>query len=73
MAARSSDAPLRVGVFGTGALGRHHTRILGGLPGVERIGIFDPRPEALRETSVTVTIFDGKVVYQRPAAASSND
>lgn len=45
MAARSSDAPLRVGVFGTGALGRHHTRILGGLPGVERVGIFDPRPE----------------------------
>lgn len=37
---------LRVGVFGTGALGRHHTRLLGSLPGVERIGVFDPRPEA---------------------------
>ena len=37
---------LRVGVFGTGALGRHHTRILGSLPGVERVGVFDPRPEA---------------------------
>lgn len=45
MAARTDGAPLRVGVFGTGALGRHHTRILGGLPGVERVGIFDPRPE----------------------------
>jgi predicted dehydrogenase len=46
VAARTSgDDPLRVGVFGTGALGRHHTRILGGLPGVERIGVFDPRPE----------------------------
>ena len=37
---------LRVGVFGTGALGRHHARILGTLAGVERIGIYDPRPEA---------------------------
>jgi len=38
--------PLRVGVFGTGALGRHHARILGDLPGVERVGIHDPRREA---------------------------
>ena len=38
--------PLRVGVFGSGALGRHHARILGTLAGVERIGIYDPRPEA---------------------------
>ena len=36
---------LRVGVFGTGALGRHHARILGSLAGVERIGIHDARPE----------------------------
>ena len=34
--------------------------------------IFEPRPEAIRETGVTVTIFDGKIVYQRPPAASSN-
>ena len=27
--------------------------------------IFDNRPESLRETAVTVTIFDGKIVYQR--------
>jgi predicted dehydrogenase len=39
-------ATLRVGVFGTGALGRHHTRLLGALPGVERVGVYDPRPEA---------------------------
>jgi predicted dehydrogenase len=37
---------LRVGVFGTGALGRHHARILGTLDGVERVGIYDPRPAA---------------------------
>ena len=42
----AAPAPLRVGVFGTGALGRHHARILGTLAGVERIGIFDPRSEA---------------------------
>ncbi len=35
--------------------------------------IFDARPDALRETAVTVTIFDGKIVYQRPPAVSSND
>jgi hypothetical protein len=35
--------------------------------------IFEPRPKAVRETGVTVTIFDGKIVYQRPPAASSND
>jgi predicted dehydrogenase len=45
VAAKTDGTPLRVGVFGTGALGRHHTRILGGLPGVERVGVFDPRPE----------------------------
>lgn len=35
--------------------------------------IFGSRPEALRETAVTVTIFDGKIVYERPATVSSND
>jgi predicted amidohydrolase YtcJ len=35
--------------------------------------IFEPNRDALRETEVTVTIFDGKIVYQRPAVASSND
>ena len=34
--------------------------------------IFESNPEALRETAVTVTIFDGKIVYQRPAVADSN-
>jgi predicted amidohydrolase YtcJ len=35
--------------------------------------VFESRPDALRETAVTVTIFDGKIVYQRPPAVSSND
>ena len=39
---------LRAGVFGTGALGRHHTRILGELPAAELVGIYDPKEEAAR-------------------------
>jgi hypothetical protein len=35
--------------------------------------IFNTNPDALREATVTVTIFDGKIVYQRPPAVSSND
>ena len=35
--------------------------------------IFNSNPDALREATVTVTIFDGKIVYQRPPAVSSND
>lgn len=37
---------LRAGVFGVGALGRHHTRILSGMPGIDFRGIFDPRVDA---------------------------
>jgi predicted dehydrogenase len=33
--------PLKVGVVGTGALGRHHVRILAGLPGAELVGVYD--------------------------------
>ena len=34
--------------------------------------VLDGWPDTLRDTAVTVTIFDGKIVYQLPAA-SSND
>ncbi len=37
-------AALRVGVIGTGSLGRHHVRIAGELPEVELVGIHDLRP-----------------------------
>jgi predicted dehydrogenase len=37
---------LRVGVFGTGAMGRNHVRLLSSLPGAELVGVYDPRPEA---------------------------
>jgi predicted dehydrogenase len=39
-------SPLRVGVVGAGAMGRNHVRILSSLPGVELVGVHDPRPEA---------------------------
>lgn len=37
--------PLRIGVVGTGSLGRHHVRILASLPGAALVGIHDARPE----------------------------
>ncbi|MGB5293681.1 MAG: Gfo/Idh/MocA family oxidoreductase, partial [Thermoanaerobaculia bacterium] len=36
-----SAGPVRVGVIGTGALGRHHVRILAEDPGAELVGVFD--------------------------------
>lgn len=39
------QAPLAVAVLGTGALGRHHTRLLAGLDSVDLIGIYDQRAE----------------------------
>lgn len=43
----SSPGPLlRMGVVGTGAMGRNHVRILSTLPGVSLAGIHDPDPKA---------------------------
>ena len=44
--AEASLNNLRVGVFGTGAMGRNHVRLLSSLPGAELVGIYDPKPEA---------------------------
>jgi len=52
-------APLRVGVVGTGALGRHHARILSQLPGVEMVGIYDAR----REQAAAVAAEHGCTVW----------
>jgi len=41
----SAKKRLRAGVVGTGALGRHHVRILAALPEVDLVGIYDQRPE----------------------------
>jgi len=40
-----SDAPVRVGVIGTGALGYHHARLLRRMPGAEFAGIYEKNPE----------------------------
>jgi predicted dehydrogenase len=37
---------LRIGVIGTGALGRHHVRILASLPGADLVGVVDASPTA---------------------------
>ena len=33
---------LRAGVLGLGVMGRHHSRVLGGLEGVDFLGVYDP-------------------------------
>jgi predicted dehydrogenase len=43
--------PLRVGVFGAGALGYHHVRLAAASPEVELVGVFDLRPEAARRAA----------------------
>jgi predicted dehydrogenase len=37
--------PVRIGVVGTGSLGRHHVRILASLAEADLVGIYDLRPE----------------------------
>lgn len=43
-----SSEPVRVGVIGTGALGRHHVRILRDLEGARLVGLFDTDPATAR-------------------------
>lgn len=45
----AKPARLRVGVVGTGALGRHHVRILSEMPEANLVGIYDQRPEVAAE------------------------
>ena len=42
-----NDSILKAAVIGTGHLGRHHTRILSQIPGIDFIGAFDADPEQL--------------------------
>ena len=42
-----NDSILKAAVVGTGHLGRHHTRILSQLPGIDFIGAYDANPEQL--------------------------
>ena len=48
-----STARLRMAVVGVGHLGRHHARILCGLPDVELVGIFDLNRQRAQEIAAT--------------------
>ena len=39
-----SESPVRGGVVGVGALGRHHARVWAGLEGAELVGVHDSDP-----------------------------
>lgn len=41
-------ANLRAGLIGMGMMGRHHARVLGGLQGVDLVGIVDPEGDKFR-------------------------
>jgi len=43
------SAPVRVAVVGVGHLGRHHARVLAGLPGVTLVGVVDTDPARAAE------------------------
>jgi predicted dehydrogenase len=43
---------LRVGVMGAGAMGRNHVRNLAAIPGVELVGVHDPRTELAEAVAV---------------------
>ena len=42
-----NDTILKAAVIGTGHLGRHHTRILSQMPGIDFIGAYDANEEQL--------------------------
>ena len=56
--------PLRAGVIGTGALGRHHVRILGEMPEAELVGAYDER----REVAQALVDDHGGRVFESPEA-----
>ncbi|MEM9554641.1 MAG: Gfo/Idh/MocA family oxidoreductase [Acidobacteriota bacterium] len=49
MTTTARSTPVRVGVIGTGKMGRHHVRILSELPEAHLVGIYDQRPETAAE------------------------
>ena len=43
---------LRIGVVGTGSLGRHHVRILAEMPETDLVGIYDQKPEVAAKLAI---------------------
>jgi UDP-N-acetylglucosamine 3-dehydrogenase len=50
----SAPAGLRAGLFGLGAMGRNHARVLNSLDGVELVAVMDPAPGAAAPFGVPV-------------------
>lgn len=48
--ASNTNCPLRAAVIGLGAMGRHHVRVLGELPGVELVAVADISDAAVART-----------------------
>jgi predicted dehydrogenase len=64
---------LRVAVIGVGYLGRHHARILSGLPGVELVGVVDTnlaRAEEVAAASGTRAFSDYREIFPQIDAAT---
>ncbi len=64
---------LKVGVVGVGHLGRHHARILAGLPDAELVGVVDARAEqgrAVAEASRTEFYSDYRELFGKVDAVS---
>jgi predicted dehydrogenase len=60
---------LRAAVVGTGHLGRHHVRILSGMPGIEFLGAYDANPDQL----AAVTTEHGVAALPSADAAADAD
>lgn len=52
MSADKTAERLRIGVVGTGSLGRHHVRILAEMPEADLVGIYDQRPEVAAQLAI---------------------
>ncbi len=64
---------LKVGVVGVGHLGRHHARVLSGMPEVELVGVVDARTEqgrAVAESCKTHAFTDYRDLFHRVDAVS---
>lgn len=58
-AIQNSQSAIRVGVIGTGSMGKNHARIFSTMPGAEFTAVFDTREEVAREMAAK---FGGKPV-----------
>jgi predicted dehydrogenase len=53
---KGTSVAVRIAVIGVGALGKHHARILAGLPGAELAGVVDTNEARAREIAATAGV-----------------